>query len=102
MGGIGRLFCKDCGVMMLNAFFMRPNTEINPTSAAIEMYGLFTGTFTEEMSAFIESWQPQFHICALRRLFRSRFLMMELINGKHGREEKMDRLGNRRVNCAKI
>ena len=62
VGGIGRLFCKDCGVMMLNAFFMRPNTEINPTSAAIEMYGLFTGPFTEEMSAFIESWQPQFHI----------------------------------------
>ena len=62
VGGIGRLFCKDCGVMMLNAFFMKANTEINPTSKEIEMYGLFTGTFTEKMNSFIESWQPQFHI----------------------------------------
>ena len=62
VGGIGRLFCKDCGVMMLNAFFMRANTGINPTSKVVEMYGLFTGTFTEKMSSFIESWQPQFHI----------------------------------------
>ena len=62
VGGIGRLFCKDCGVMMLNAFFMRANTRINPTSKVVEMYGLFTGTFTEKMSSFIESWQPQFHI----------------------------------------
>lgn len=62
VGGIGRLFCKNCGVMMLNAFFMKANTKINPTPAAIEMYGIFTGTFTEKMSVFIESWQPQFHI----------------------------------------
>ena len=62
IGGIGRLFCMNCGVMMLNAFFMKARTSINPSPANIEMYGVFTGTFTEKMNVFLESWQPQFHI----------------------------------------
>ena len=37
-GVANHYFCKDCGVMMLNAFFMKANTEINPTSKEIEMY----------------------------------------------------------------
>ena len=54
---------------MLNAFFMKANTEINPTSKETEMYGLFTGTFTEKMNSFIEAGSLNFMLVLPQRDF---------------------------------
>jgi hypothetical protein len=62
MGGLGRMFCRDCGVVMLNAVFQKPNTAMNPTDEDVPFVCVFPATFTEKMSEFIESWQPKAHL----------------------------------------
>ncbi len=54
VGGMGRMFCKKCGVIMLNAFFKK-------VGDGGDSIGVFPGTFTEPLSAFVQSWQPICH-----------------------------------------
>ena len=64
-GGVGRLACANCSVMMRNAIFKRPGTTFNEGDEDAEIFGVFPGTFTEKMSEFIQPWQPRFHVnCA--------------------------------------
>ena len=55
VGGIGRLFCRDCGTIMLNAFYRKIEDKG-------ERYGVFPGTFTDKMNIFLRAWQPTSHI----------------------------------------
>jgi len=61
-GGIGRLFCSKCGVVMMNALYQRPHSIFNDTDEPVDFVSVFPATFTEKMNEFIESWQPQFHV----------------------------------------
>jgi len=54
VGGMGRMFCKKCGVIMLNAFFKK-------VGDGGDSIGVFPGTFTKPLSSFVESWQPTCH-----------------------------------------
>jgi len=62
VSGLGRMFCRDCGVVMMNAVIKKPNTVLNPTSEDVPFVCVFPATFTEKMSEFIESWQPKAHL----------------------------------------
>ena len=60
-GGLGRLYCSKCGVVMINTIFKRPHSVFNDTDEDVDFICVFPGTFTEQMSEFIETWQPPFH-----------------------------------------
>ena len=61
-GGVGRLYCAKCSVIMVNAIYLRPGTDLNDGEEDAEIFGVFPGTFTEKMSEFIQSWQPAMHV----------------------------------------
>jgi|TARA_B100000519_G_C14255594_1_gene444842 hypothetical protein len=61
-GGIGRLYCQQCGVVMMNALYQRPHSIFNDTDDPVDFISVFPGTFTEKMSEFIEAWQPTMHV----------------------------------------
>jgi len=64
-GGLGRIICSKCGVVMMTALFARPHTELNDGDEDAEMVCVFPGAFTEKMSAFVQAWQPTNHVhCA--------------------------------------
>jgi hypothetical protein len=60
-GGIGRLFCSECGVTMMTVIFARPRTEFNDGDEEADMFCVFPATFTDKMNEFIQSWQPTHH-----------------------------------------
>ena len=61
-GGLGRLYCSKCGVVMINALYQRPHSIFNDTDEDVDFISVFPGTFTEKMSEFIEAWQPTVHV----------------------------------------
>ncbi len=61
-GGIGRLFCSECGVTMMTVIFARPRTEFNDGDEEADMFCVFPATFTDKMNEFIQSWQPTHHV----------------------------------------
>ena len=60
-GGLGRLYCSKCGVVMINTIFKRPHSVFNDTDEDVDFISVFPGTFTEKLREFIEAWQPTFH-----------------------------------------
>ena len=60
-GGLGRLFCSECGVVMMNALFVRPRTGFNDSDEDVDMFCVFPATFTDKMNEFIQAWQPTHH-----------------------------------------
>ena len=60
-GGMGRIICSECGVIMMTAKYARPHSEFNDTDEDEEMICVFPATFTEKMSEFIPSRQPTYH-----------------------------------------
>lgn len=61
MGGHGRVFCSECGTILMNLGFKRPGQLGNNTSEKVPVCAVFPGTFTEHLSNFHQSWQPMFH-----------------------------------------
>tara|TARA_A100001015_G_scaffold81775_1_gene90611 strand:- start:825 stop:1154 length:330 start_codon:yes stop_codon:yes gene_type:complete len=62
IGGIGRIFCDDCGVIMMTAVFARPRSVFNNGDQDKEMVCVFSSTFTEKLSEFVQAWQPNMHM----------------------------------------
>ena len=62
IGGLGRIFCKDCSVIMMTAVFARPGSVFNSGDHDKEMVCVFPSTFTDNLSEFIQAWQPSLHV----------------------------------------
>ncbi len=62
IGGLGRIFCEDFGVIMMTAVLARPCSVFNNGDQDKEMVCVFPSTFTEKLSEFIQVWQPNMHV----------------------------------------
>ena len=68
-GGLGRIICSKCGVVMMTALFTRPHREFNDGEKDALMVCVFPGTFTEKISEFIQAWLPTNHVHCASAIF---------------------------------
>jgi hypothetical protein len=67
------MFCRECGVTMINPIMIKAGTEFNPGEAPYPIFGVFPGAFTSKMSEMAQEFQPTGHAnCALSNVDTSR------------------------------
>jgi hypothetical protein len=57
-----RMFCEDCGVIMMTAVSAGLGSAFNNGDQDKEMVCVFPSTFTEKLSEFVQAWQPNMHV----------------------------------------
>ena len=90
IGGLGRIFCDHCGVIMMTAVFARARSVFNNGDQDKEMVCVFPSACAEKPSKSVQAWQPNLHVnCQSANVPTSALndglvSWPELVEGSHG------------------